>query len=808
MAQSNTQALSQEIKQSAQKILKHLNEFEFDDDSQTNIKSGTEFMNLFSNLQTEESASLLQDVNKWTENRCDSYQKFEQPLLDQVEENQKIAERSTGEAIPILKDQMDEFDMKLINAKSRLSSLTDNVLRSATDVSERSKNQGEKEEIPQLQLNIPQSPVEDSNEKELSRIEYENEVIQQLRKRQEYFLDALRNFDNEIASIQEDLKNSREDAQKLEKENNKLKKELETQGKRTQLLLVNDINMQINLFNPNLEIEQSQFFDIPFDETQYTETHEAQHIETEEASTQVEIEEDQEKAYLEKLKAKMAKYELVFFSDEDAIIEPNNEYLNFFEKFKNGELNENNTIKENTNKDKLNADYKNTDNLNADNISEDKLNTDNKNKNNLDVDNKKIDNINAENISEDILSADNLNAEGSEAAANKKFQYTNHSFEPSSINSEISYEIKVNDKGEIVFDLTDEAGNSIMGNFTPETAAKMQDEIHKDIEQLISINASSSDQSNPSTNNQNKNISSQFDVSINKNPDFSQNKNLNGRVNFPLNNNPHEGPQPIVPIGIRQREDQNGNVGFRIFFRQNNDALVLDTNVKQRTNDGLIVINSPSPNILLRIQNGFSTEFVSRCRENPNLNFILRPYRPEGCKDRIVGLCENDSDSYRSNFYKVKNNAPCIWSSFPVRPPPPIYRASNRPQTNHISNVTSHITSSLDNLPPSPSIMPKDIPYFSPQQVYQMRRSNPSGLLIRKSNEQQKNGQLTRVRHSYNIPINNGQINHHLAQNNEIHPSPRRIIQTNNGRRIISPDNKNRGHTYNSMRKLNRPNNV
>lgn len=813
MTQSSTQALSQEIRQSAQRILRHLNEFDFGDDPHTNIKRESDFANLFSTLQTEESTSLLQDVNHWTENRCESYQKFDGPLLNQVEENQKLAELATSEAIPTLKNEMDEFDTKLIDAKSKLSLLTENVMHAATNAIEGSKTKELPTEIPQLQLDIPHPPVDDSNEKELSRIEYENQIIRQLKKRQEYFLDALKNFDQEFGSIQVELNNSKEETRILENENIKLKKELEMLGKRRQLLIGNEIKMELEFSNLNLEIVRSNFFEIPYDESKYMEIQdneskyeennndesknaEMQDDESKYAETlQVENTENSEKVYQEELNAKMAKCNFIFLDEESITIEPDNEYV----------------ILPRSEADEY---------LNY-------LKNNNNNSNNNDINNNK---------NNDIINNANYAENEDEKNNCTKFHYTNHTikdinqpFDPFSITSEISFEMKTNEKGEIVFGLTDEEGSSSFGNFTPESAEEIQNEIHKDIEHLIAMNASSTQTDfyplDSDRNDQIQDPTNPFDVSINKNPTFTQkilnppmNKNSSRKMNTPYGNNPFEAPQPILPIGIRQKEGQNGKLGFRFFFKQNNDALIVDADVKQHTKDGLIIINNPSPNILIRIEDGFSHEFASRCRENPNLNFILRPFRPDGSKDRVVTLFDNRKDSYHPNFFRENGNTPCVWSSFPVRPPPPIYRSSNRPQTNQNPSQRKESTSSFDFIPNTASASPRELPYLSPHQIYQMRRSSPSNIARKHQQQKQqlKSSQMQRVRHSYNASsftasgsASNSAIAGDVANNNVNggeSNSPRKIIQIKNGRRIVSPDNKARSLKFGDKRKIGEPN--
>ncbi|OHT08789.1 hypothetical protein TRFO_22639 [Tritrichomonas foetus] len=740
--------LSKEIAQSAQKIIQQLNEFDSPSSKDPEISENSEFINLLSSLQTDESASLLQDVSRWTEARKNEYQKYEKPLLRQVEQNQSILEYATGDAIPAMQSKMNDFDLKLSSAKSHLLSLSENVIntaQSALDGNPNGSKIGKRKDNPQLQLESPVSNQTNSEQND------QNEIITQLKMRQEHFMAVLQDLDREAGALRVDLKNAKDSQNDLEQENKNLKEKVEEFTKKKEKFITNPICMEVCLEEKMpLEIQINEnYLNIPLKQEKIRKIRKNSEEEEDYYEYEDDLDENNsknQKRSMRKRKPKEVMRNIDFFETD---LPPNDDFITIekstipsyllplMERLASNSLDLNDPLCSSL-INNLNTVLLDENNGSANDFGKDSgFYSDGQRRTTVKDWTKLSKSTNSMNDS----SLDVFQYGDNEIAFD-----TNQAVEVvSSIAGEIAYEIKTNEKGEICFALTDESGNQIY-DVSPEFVEEMNNEIQRDLQHLIQMNASARfanyesvetitdyDSNNPNSRSDmattptttRRTANAAVITEAGTNVDDKENNNAqlkpftvqvtdreaNNSIENKLSafgkssnnqnktqNNPNGNVQAIMPIGIRQKE---GKSGYRLFFRDRNDAIVVDADVKTRTRDGLIVLNAPSPNIRVRIENGFSPEFSQRCRENNNFNFILQPYKPNNSSKRVVGVVDDPSQQLRSNFPShiedTSGRTACVWNSFPVRPPPlacrsfqtrPRIKTSNNNNNGH--NVNSY----------------------------------------------------------------------------------------------------------------------
>ena len=152
----------------------------------------------------------------------------------------------------------------------------------------------------------------------------------------------------------------------------------------------------------------------------------------------------------------------------------------------------------------------------------------------------------------------------------------------------------------------------------------------------------------------------------------------------------------MLPLGIRQKAN---NDGFRLIYRDHNDAVVVDADYRPEELHGLYVIGKAIKITLppVRIRGGFSRKFIKTCQD-PNISIRLNPLiklekdsttpttdflaahearmqRISNLRRNLAGLLQNESASPTANIVDCPHRRePWMWTSFPVRPPPPITR--------------------------------------------------------------------------------------------------------------------------------------
>lgn len=558
---NSSQAINQEIHESAQKILKHLNEIaEVNEPLPECTNNSSDFVALLSSLQAEESSSLLADLNKWTENRCDRYQSYDKNLLQQVEKNQKLTNAATADAIPVLQDQMDEFDMKISNVKSHLQSLSEAFIQAIQNLLDSKLHKGVKTEIPHFQLNSQISSSSKSLNADNTSI-YHNELIENLKKRQEYLQNILTHFDREIGAVQHELNMAKKYARKLKEGNKQLAKENEKLKSRPQLFTADEISMECPVISDLLEIHNLISFEKKFS---------FQNPDNDES---------------------------IIHSMDSLTIEPDDKFV----VIPRSEYNE----------------------LSTNNKTFIKLQNEIKNGN---------------------------------------FIRKQNSNDP----NEVNLKMDINEKGELC--LVGGDNGLLDGN-------GMRNEISRDLQQLLEYGIGNNDPSN-STDLKAKTFSGTQLKDLMETDDSNVRRSLDGSLDqSKFNSNNYDG-QPIVPLGFRANKNENGDLGFRLFFKSNNDAIVIDTKFGRRTKDGLIIMNQPSPNIRIRVENGFHSSMFSRFNGNQNCNLILQSFTPEGMNDKIVGICENNGS--HSNFIRgaLNNSLPSMKS--PLQSPRRLLRLQQK----------------------------------------------------------------------------------------------------------------------------------
>jgi hypothetical protein len=214
--------LRSEIVSTAQRILARLNEIQSSCDSDQNhefAQKSEELMNLFSSLEHEKSQSLLVDVAKWNERRQTTFHQFDAPLFKQMEENQSITGDATAYAIPKLQSQMNQYQGRLSMAQSQLQAVSEEVVRAAEGFVLASGGRSGTDASPHLQLEA--TPMGSVSEANGMRPEDE-ELIKQMRLREEHLLVVVSNLRGELKGTKAELSQSREENAKLMAENDEL----------------------------------------------------------------------------------------------------------------------------------------------------------------------------------------------------------------------------------------------------------------------------------------------------------------------------------------------------------------------------------------------------------------------------------------------------------------------------------------------------------------------------------------------------------------------------------------------------------
>ena len=180
--------LRQEILDSAKRMLSQLDRIEISQEREIHgdlTEKPREFLTMLSTLKTEQSASILEDVTKWGEQRREKFDKFEEPLLKQVEANQSVTEAATDSTLRMT-CQMDGFKDKLSQAKGQIASMSESVARAGQDMMKARLAgnvlaSGTERDIPHLQLESnPEALLPDLLEMKSKDEELANEVAKVL----------------------------------------------------------------------------------------------------------------------------------------------------------------------------------------------------------------------------------------------------------------------------------------------------------------------------------------------------------------------------------------------------------------------------------------------------------------------------------------------------------------------------------------------------------------------------------------------------------------------------------------------------
>ncbi|OHT05540.1 hypothetical protein TRFO_26680 [Tritrichomonas foetus] len=121
-------SIRDEIIQAARRLKQQIDCFETSDEiNENDIQESKEFIRKIDEEQALKSERLLSDVSKWGDRRKDNYASFEQPLLKAYEDSDMMMEEETID----LESKINEFDQKLINVKTTISSYGDALMKFA-----------------------------------------------------------------------------------------------------------------------------------------------------------------------------------------------------------------------------------------------------------------------------------------------------------------------------------------------------------------------------------------------------------------------------------------------------------------------------------------------------------------------------------------------------------------------------------------------------------------------------------------------------------------------------------------------------
>lgn len=185
--------VGQEIVESAQRLLARMEELD------TPVEAPPQqpdVFNLFGALQTDQSAALLKDVHDWSDMRKEKFEKFEKPLLDQIEDNQIDARDLADSAAPLLQRNINNFDHKLITAKEKIHNISEAVVQNKLDPTECTTK------MPTLQLESVLS--QDMLGLEATISENQTELAQ-LKAREEHLVKIVGSLSSEVENLSRDL---------------------------------------------------------------------------------------------------------------------------------------------------------------------------------------------------------------------------------------------------------------------------------------------------------------------------------------------------------------------------------------------------------------------------------------------------------------------------------------------------------------------------------------------------------------------------------------------------------------------------
>jgi hypothetical protein len=142
-------------------------------------------------------------------------------------------------------------------------------------------------------------------------------------------------------------------------------------------------------------------------------------------------------------------------------------------------------------------------------------------------------------------------------------------------------------------------------------------------------------------------------------------------------------------VGIRAKSNDEG---FRLIFKDRNDAVVVDAAVHRKTFDGLFVMSYPPADSALRVRDGFGLTELPKTRKREPFALSLRPRkrltngklheqdflalheermkRITTLKRTLLGLFEIKAGRPVDADDEGQADVAMTWRGFPVRPPP------------------------------------------------------------------------------------------------------------------------------------------
>lgn len=227
MSEDGETDIRQEILDSAKRMLSQLDQIELNQEPEIPpefVDKPREFLTMLSSLQTDESALILEDVTKWGEQRREKFDKFEAPLLRQVEDNQSVTEAATDSTLRMTTD-MDGFKDKLAHAKGQIASMGESVARAGQEMMKARiagdvLASGTERDIPHLQLETnPEALLPDI----LEMRSKDEELIKRMKAREEHFMAAVNSLSGEVEELSREVVDAKTEILELQRENERLR---------------------------------------------------------------------------------------------------------------------------------------------------------------------------------------------------------------------------------------------------------------------------------------------------------------------------------------------------------------------------------------------------------------------------------------------------------------------------------------------------------------------------------------------------------------------------------------------------------
>ena len=706
--------LKRQILASAKRMLEQLDQIEVSQGSDLPPEFGEkshELLEMISNLQTGESEHLLQDVSRWGEDRKRNYNGFEEPLLQQVESNQSITTEVTHESIPRMQTQMDTFQGKLDSAKSQLETMGRSMLKEGQRVAKGGAS-ADFPAVPILQLESDsKAMLPDVYNMMRAKSDEDEAIIKQMKMREEHFMAAVQSLGKEVESLSAEVVEVRTYNLELEDEVKRLNGVINELQRKEALSLCPGRAMDVCMADAQKAIVSNLAFEVPLEGRDSVE----------ECSAENGEEEGRRPTPVMEMRAIEN-----FHFDIEPIDDDGDTEISV------GRAGEALAKKKGTWTGGVDGE------------------------------------IRLGNKIEMVGLGDNANAL-MDGGNSERHIADQHDLVGGATRTGLSSLRKYAIAGEIVFESVDGKCRLVYGNETAadeksDAVQKLGDDIANDIEQILRANAQG-DGLNPVESIGSAILENdgeapqdpthgQTPQDPTHGPDVGDDISTLGQLNNPPDSktgaaqeklksssqtNKHkepkdahassnhsgtkihssrpghnaqnavareEGVRPILPIGIRQNE----NKGFRFIYRDNNDALIVDTEVKEQTKDGLFIINNDNDcqYPAVRVRDGFSWGSYGRLN-NFGHNLALKPIsrvesppkaaasdflavheermkRIAHLKQTLVGLFEIGSDR-PIDLGGAATRTAMRWCSFPVRPPPPIARALRNRATGRSIHV-------------------------------------------------------------------------------------------------------------------------